>query len=143
MLSLQQYQQYWARDGCMKRDKNGVEEDIKYLCLPRCPSGNDPSRTRKRKSWELEETPLLGCVIQTVLGPCPSPQKFKLISPVCYSFWQWPFLLFGILNFCGRRFGTSAPPKSIGLPLFQPAIISQQRYKFCFALFSLIDYSGR
>lgn len=72
--------------------------------------------TRRRK------LPCWGFISQAGLGPGSSLQESKGSSPVSFSSWQWALLSLGILSLCGSSHGTSAPPKPIGLPLFQLAV---------------------
>lgn len=128
MLSLQQYQQYMVRTGCMDRDKDGEKENRENIPVWQHVSVAEPfpEQGRGTRRWEPEETPLLAPRKPSGSGARFSPETFKLSSPISCSSWQWALLLLGILSLCGSRHGTSAPPKPIGLPLFHLASISQQ-----------------
>lgn len=131
MLSLQQYQQYMVRTGCTDRDKDREKENRK-ISLPgnmsqwQCPFQD---MEEEQGGGNPRKLPCWGCITQTGQRPGSSPEMFKSSSPISCSSWQWALLSLGLLRLCGSRHGTSAPPKPIGLPLFQLASISQQVYK--------------
>lgn len=91
-----------------------------------CPFQNNEE---EQGGGNLRKFPCWGCISQVGLGLGSSSEKFKRSFPISCSPWQWALILLGILSLCGSRNGTSAPPKPIGLPLFQLASISQQGYR--------------
>lgn len=80
MLSLQQYQQYMVRNGCMNRDKDGKKRKPGKISLPGTVSQRQCPFQNKEKEQGAGNPRRMPCWGWIDLGPCSRDVQAKLPS---------------------------------------------------------------